>query len=47
MVLGRWMDTDGLETLHIFFAQYPRYNTNVCIHQFAFYPTSSAPKIKR
>lgn len=26
------MDTDGLDTLHSFFAQYPRYNTNVCIH---------------
>lgn len=26
------MDPDGLETLHSFFAQYPRYNTNVCIH---------------
>lgn len=35
---GPWlMDPDGLETLHSFFAQYPRYNTNVCIHHFGFY----------
>lgn len=29
---GLKMDTDGLETLHSLFAQYPGYYTNVCIH---------------